>query len=513
MHSPSPASRVVPIKTPYSSKDVTGTSGRGFTAAALVVQTLTLQAWCQGAMLRRLGIETATHRYNFMSNVDAQASVKHRVDGGQSIIDHRLRWRTLLAGVTTTAIVLVACLAMAASAQQPHLDVDAWRTAAILVPLPLATLVMACVFPAASSDDLIPALERGMLYASFVEAAAPSISWANAASLHPCYSLLTPPSLLMCLVCASVPLFTMRNALHYWPAHRCAMVSFGALQLARTTAQVHALRLADTSAALGLSELLPVSVAIRCQAHTRFMPGGVSHGAALGFGFLALLTGLTLTPSMRTRLAVLSGRFGLPAARVLHLGDGISLEPDETAPAAASQSSKRTSNSCPFTAQTSRWSGWSARWSDSSDTPERDFWIKLPVNLRNKALGSVDFGPLQEAIRAQTVRITQAEASKAKRRAVHHGRAYGKLVWLLLRRAQRCPDSALASIPQDLLWILVEFVKEAETVRLDHLYSSRLAAGASSWRGPALSESIRPDRSPSRAPSRKRNRFVRDLPW
>ena len=114
-------------------------------------------------MLRCLGI----------GHIDAQPIVDHRVDGqltvdrrvdGQSIVDHRLRWRTLLAGVTTTAIVLIACLA---AVQQPHLDADAaWRTVVILLPVSLATLVMACVSPAASSDDLSPVLERGMLYVS-----------------------------------------------------------------------------------------------------------------------------------------------------------------------------------------------------------------------------------------------------------------------------------------------------------------------------------------------------------
>ena len=459
-------------------------------------------------MLRRLGIERAKHRD--MSNVVSPPTVDHRVNGqpivdrrvdGQSIVDHRLRSRTLLAGVTTTALVLTGVAAIAAATLLPHLDADAWRTAAILAPVPLASLVMACVSPAASSDDLSPMLERGMLYTSLVGAAGPLIAWGityNAALSHLCHHLTTLPSLLMCLACACVPLFGMRNALHFWPAHRCAMVVFGALQIARTTAKAHALRLADAAAALGFSELLPASVAMQCQAHPRFMPGAVSHDAALGFGSLALLTGLALTPAVRTRLAILSGRFGLPAARVLHLGDGISLEPDETAPAAASQSSEMArSSSGPFTANTSLWSGWSAKWSDSGETTELDFWNKLSVNLRHTALGSADFGPLQEAIRSQKARTAEAETSKAKRRAVHHGKAYGKLVWLLLRRAQRCPDSALASVPRDVLRILVGFVTAAETARLDHLYSSRLVAGARSWRGSALSESIRPDRSPS----------------
>ena len=171
-----------------------------------------------------------------------------------------------------------------------------WRTAAILAPVPLAALVMACVSPAASSDDLSPALERSMLYASIVQAAAAIMVWANAAPWHPCHSLTTLPGV---LACAAVPLFGMRDALHYWPAHRCAMVASGALQFVRTAAQAHALRLADAAAALGLTTLLPASAAMQCQAHPLFLPGGVSQSAALGFGLVALVTGLALTPATR----------------------------------------------------------------------------------------------------------------------------------------------------------------------------------------------------------------------
>ena len=159
-----------------------------------------------------------------------------------------------------------------------------------------------------------------MLYASIVEAAAHLMVWANATPSHPCHSLIMVPGLLMCLAWASVPLFGMCNALHYWPA----MVASGALQFVRTAVQANALFLTDAVAALGLSKLLPV--AKQCQAHPLFLPGGVSQSAALSFGLLTTVTGLALTPAMRTRLAILSGPFGLPAARVLTLGDGVSLE-------------------------------------------------------------------------------------------------------------------------------------------------------------------------------------------
>merc|ERR1719272_1374682 len=136
----------------------------------------------------------------------------------------------------------------------------------------------------------------------------------------------------MVLACFSVPFFGMRNSLHFWAAHRFSMITSGVLQLVRVMAQAHALRLANAAAALGLSELLPISLAAQCQAHPSFQPGGISQPAALCFGCVALLTGLVLTPSMRTRLAILSGRFGSPAARVLNLGE---LGSDELEPRAA----------------------------------------------------------------------------------------------------------------------------------------------------------------------------------
>ena len=191
------------------------------------------------------------------------------------VFEHRLFFLAVLAGGLTTTLALVHVLA----ASGLLLLSEVWRTAAILAPVPLAALVMACVSPAASSDDLSPALERSMLYASIVQAAAAIMVWANAAPWHPCHSLTTLPGV---LACAAVPLFGMRNALHYWPARR-AMVASGALQFVRTAVQANALFLTDAVAALGLSKLLPV--AKQCQAHPLFLPGGVSHSqrrSALG---------------------------------------------------------------------------------------------------------------------------------------------------------------------------------------------------------------------------------------
>ena len=247
----------------------------------------------------------------------------------RAIVDDRLRWLAGAGGVLVLAICLVHTVAAPAEVS------PMWKTAAILVPAPLVSLIMASMSPAASSDDISPILERGMLFGSSVTALTPLANWFIALRLPnaaACQQLTMLPGFLMVLACISVPLFGMRNSLHYWPAHRFSMIISGVLQLVRTAAQVHALRLANAAATLGLSELLPISLAAQCQAHPSFQPGGISQPAALSFGCVALLTGLVLTPSMRTRLAILSGRFGSPAARVLNLGE---LGSDELEPRAA----------------------------------------------------------------------------------------------------------------------------------------------------------------------------------
>ena len=154
----------------------------------------------------------------------------------------------------------------------------------------------------------------------------------------------------------------------------------------------------------------------------------------------------------------------------------------------ASAAGSEITSSGPFTAVSSLWSGWSAKWSD----PGENQAAKLSALLRHAPRGAV-FAPMQEvqeAIRTQKSRIAEAEASKAKRRARDHGKAYGKLVWLLLRRAQKRPG-IISLIPRDALRIVVAFVRAGETARLDHLYSSRVAAGGSSWRShPGLDQSV-----------------------
>ncbi len=90
---------------------------------------------------------------------------------------------------------------------------------------------------------------------------------------------------------------------------------------------------------------------------------------------------------------------------------------------------------------------------------------------------------MQATIRRAKLHLAQREAGKAKRRAAHRGKAYGQLVWLLLRRAQRDRAHHVSLIPRDCLRKIVIVVIAHETARLDDLCSQRLAAGATSYRG------------------------------
>ena len=251
----------------------------------------------------------------------------------REIVDHRLRWRA-----ATSTLLISAICSCHVIALHPHLASPACKAVAVLAPAPLISLVMASMSPAASLDDISPELERGMLFGSSVGAAASFVNWFTALrSPHAmaCHYLTLLPGFLMSLACLAVPFCGMRNPLYYWPAWRFAMITSALSQFVRTVTQANALGLANAAAALGLSELLPVSRAAQCQAYPTFLPGGISEPTALAFGCLTLLTGLLLTPSVRLRLAILAGRFGSPAARVLHLGDGILLEPDELKPSTA----------------------------------------------------------------------------------------------------------------------------------------------------------------------------------
>ena len=92
---------------------------------------------------------------------------------------------------------------------------------------------------------------------------------------------------------------------------------------------------------------------------------------------------------------------------------------------------------------------------------------------------------MQQAIRAAKNMVRVHETAKAKRRAAHHGKGYGKLVWRLLRRAQNHPECTLSLLPKDVLRLVVKSVAEDESARLEQLYTARVAAGAASWRGDA----------------------------
>ena len=86
------------------------------------------------------------------------------VVNGREIVDHRLRWRILLTCLLATAITHVQVLA----ARPRFRMTEMWRTAAVVAMLPLTSLVVACVSPAASPDDISPVIERGMLWICIV---------------------------------------------------------------------------------------------------------------------------------------------------------------------------------------------------------------------------------------------------------------------------------------------------------------------------------------------------------
>ena len=260
---------------------------------------------------------------------DQNLNVKCSMKNGRSIVDQRLRRRALLAAVMASAILAGYIAAV-------QLDSQMLRTAMVVLMPPLFYLTMACISPAATLDDLNPVLEWCMLYGATIAALATFGLWAYrcpdrsyCSATHPCGSLVTIPTLFACLARMCVPLLGTYNAMWFWPAERFVLITLSGLRVAVVAAQANAKLLAEAAAALGFSELLPMPVAVQCQAHTVFLPVGISLPMALVFSCTMLLIGFVLTPSMRTRLARLSGRLGLPAARVLHLNDGISLEPDE----------------------------------------------------------------------------------------------------------------------------------------------------------------------------------------
>lgn len=389
------------------------------------------------------------------------------------MVQERLRKRTAVAASLGTAI----SSAVVAAA---NLEAEPWRTTAFLAPQPLFSLLMVCLSPAASDSDLSsPVLQRALLCVSMSSAVAALGTWMTAARGHPCGSIALLTGVLVCLAHCSVPVFGVLNARSYWPAHRIALTTSGVLQLARIAVQARALRLA------GIPELLPAPMAAECEQHDLFLPGEIPRAAALGVGVVWLFMGLALTPATRTRMARLAGRFGLPAARVLHLNDGILLaesDEKETSRADSACCSFSSSSSGLFAGKASSlWSGWSDSWSDKGEASQA---VKLSHFLGPTPLLPLNRDEMLRQIQAAKASLAEAEVSKAERRAAHYGKAYGKLVWLLLRRAQRrIPQHPLALLPRDALRMILANVIEDETTRLKQLYSGRLLAGAPSFRG------------------------------
>ena len=120
-------------------------------------------------------------------------------------------------------------------------------------------------------------------------------------------------------------------------------------------------------------------------------------------------------------------------------------------------------------------------WSDKGEASQA---VKLSHFLGPTPLLPLNRDEMLRQIQAAKASLAEAEVSKAERRAAHYGKAYGKLVWLLLRRAQRrIPQHPLALLPRDALRMILANVIEDETTRLKQLYSGRLLAGAPSFRG------------------------------
>ena len=127
---------------------------------------------------------------------------------------------------------------------------------------------------------------------------------------------------------------------------------------------------------------------------------------------------------------------------------------------------------------TSLWSGWSASWSDAEGDRIDTVGAKLSCALPPARLENLSFAAMQREIRILKAESAKEAAAKAKRRAPYRAKAYGTLVWKVLRRAQRNPEATLSLIPRDALRIIVREVVAAETERLMLVYSTRLAAGA-----------------------------------
>jgi len=334
----------------------------------------------------------------------------------------------------------------------------------ICAALPVFKLLVACICPdCPGSDNGDPMLQRSKAYAS-ASLFGVSVNHFYTGALssdNECGALTSLPGLLMVVAIGLVPLFGPR---WYWPAGRVALGTIGGLQLARVYAQTHAMRLAEAAAAIGASTLLPMPVAQRCQASPTFLPGQLPWELAVCWGGINVLLSLMWTPSVRVRAATLAERLGLPAARVFHLADGVLL-----ADAGAESTSSSSSGLFGAKKTFSLWSGKTSVVSASclcwKRSPHPPF-APPPPPLSPRVRRS-----LERVLRAKLI---DAKERKCQRLAAIHAQARGKLVWTLLRRAQkRDEECTLSLIPKDALRIVVGWVVTAETARLEAAYSPR----------------------------------------
>ena len=383
-----------------------------------------------------------------------------------ALVDRRL-WKR---AIVSLSVGTVYCGALAAC---DSITSSWWRAAAVIVPELLFILLAACITPGTSDTDL----RSDETFRFYGSALAAGCAWTSQlVSLdHPCGSMTLLPGLGICVA------YSCAIWLGDWTGCRAACVISGVLQLARTAAQAYAQPLAEAAAARGVSGLLPMASA--CQATGLFLPGWLTSSGAVGFGLSLTIQGLALTPDTHRRLAALSGSFGMPACCVLHLNDGVVLnerernDPEMSAPAEDCCSDSQGSSG-PFAS--SLWSGWSASWSDAGKLTPKE---RMRRHLGGLNMLPRDLALMQCIVQRAKKELAEEDARKAMRRASHHGKAYGKLVWLLLRRAQRHGKGPFSALPRDALRIIVSAVAEDEAARLRYLYAARLATGALSYRG------------------------------
>ena len=172
-------------------------------------------------------------------DIDSKCFVRN----GRSIIDQRLRRRALLGGVMAS----VGYFSYYAAVQVE--SVRGRDTAMYAVPV-LCYVVMACITPAATPEDINPAMEWCMRYASALSATQALSLWVKSAQTHPCGSLVAIPGLLGVIARWCVPLLGLRNPMWFWPAERCVLIFMGCLRFLQVAVQRHALLLADVAARL-----------------------------------------------------------------------------------------------------------------------------------------------------------------------------------------------------------------------------------------------------------------------